>query len=201
MNPISMLLGLAPWFVFSLTAERVGDDHVTYAAFAACALAFVITAVSAFRGHGWKVLDVAGVVLFGLIGVVGLLGSHQVDEVLMFFGRGGSAFILAAVMAISAYTVPFTEQYAKETVDPALWHSPIFREKNRRISLMWAAVVFGMACAHVLAGVLAANAAPGTNPGNILLNWVAPIVLTIIAIKQTRKMAEAPARTTPAAVS
>lgn len=54
---------------------------------------------------GWKILDVAGVVTFGVIAAVGLVGDRQVDEALVNFGRGGSTFVLAAVMAISAFTV------------------------------------------------------------------------------------------------
>ncbi|MEE3853284.1 hypothetical protein VZC37_23300 [Gordonia sp. LSe1-13] len=195
MDAKSMILGLAPWFVFSFAAERLGADHVTIAALAACALAFAMTAYSALQGRGWKVLDVSGVVLFGLIAVVGLIGSHQVDEVLVYFGRGGSAFILAAIMAVSAFTIPFTEQYARESVDPALWHSPIFRAKNRQISLVWAGAVTAMGVCHVIAGLLAAGAdVAGAHPGNILLNWVIPVALIVFAVKRTHAISGSPAR-------
>ena len=43
MNAKSMILGLAPWFVFAWAAERLGADHVTLAAIAACALALAVT--------------------------------------------------------------------------------------------------------------------------------------------------------------
>ncbi|MGW5524866.1 hypothetical protein [Gordonia sp. NPDC003950] len=196
MNPKSMILGLAPWFVFSFAAERLGADHVTVAAFAACALALAMAGWDAIQGRSWKILDVAGIVLFGLIGVIGVIGNHHVDETLVYFGRGGSAFILAAVMLVSAYTVPFTEQYARESVDPSLWHSPIFRQKNRQLSLLWAGAIFAMGIAHVIAGLLAAGASvPGSNPGNIVLNWVVPIALIIFAAKRTQAIADAPVHT------
>jgi hypothetical protein len=47
-----------------------------------------------------------------VIAVVGFAGGPDVDSFLANYGRGGAALILAAVMAISAFTVPFTEQYA-----------------------------------------------------------------------------------------
>ncbi|MFE0751942.1 hypothetical protein [Gordonia sp. NPDC058843] len=191
MNAKSMILGLAPWFVFAWAAERLGADHVTLAAMAACALALVVTIYEAVRTKGgWKIIDVAGVILFGVIALIGLLGDHQVDETLVYFGRGGSAFVLAAVMAISAFTVPFTEQYARETVDPAFWHTPTFRAKNRKISLLWAAAIGLMGCAHLVAGILASTASvPGSHPGNILLNWVVPIALIVFAVKRTKAIA------------
>ncbi|MFW0797516.1 hypothetical protein AAFP30_27180 [Gordonia sp. CPCC 205515] len=195
MNAKSMILGLAPWFVFSFAAERLGADHVTIAALAACAIAFGMTAYSALQGRGWKILDVSGVILFGLIAVIGIVGNPQIDEALVFFGRGGSAFILAAIMAVSAFTIPFTEQYARESVDPALWHSPIFRAKNKQISLIWAGAVAAMGCCHVIAGVLAdAAAVSGAHPGNILLNWVIPVALIVFAVKRTQAIAQSPAR-------
>ena len=54
MNAKSMILGLAPWFVFAWAAERLGADHVTLAAIAACALALAVTIYEAVRtGGGW----------------------------------------------------------------------------------------------------------------------------------------------------
>lgn len=192
MNSKSMFLGLAPWILFSLVAERVGADHVTVAAGLACLAALALTIYEATRSS-WKILDVAGVATFGVIAVIGIVGSHHVDEMLVDFGRGGSTFVLAAIMAISALTIPFTEQYARETVDKSLWHSPIFRAKNRSISLLWAGAVFVIAISHTVAGVLAAtDTASGAHPGNILLNWVIPIALILFAVKRTRAIADAP---------
>ncbi|AFA71220.1 putative membrane protein [Gordonia polyisoprenivorans VH2] len=190
MNALLMILGLAPWFVFSLVAQNTGDN-VALAAGVACAIAFAMAAWGAFRGRSWKILDVTAIAVFGILAVVGLFAGDQLNVTLTNFARGGLTFVLAAIMLISAFTIPFTEQYARESVDPALWHSPIFREKNRRISLLWAGAVFLMGCSHVVAGVLADNAAPGTAPGNVILNWVIPIVLIVLAVKQTQRIAGA----------
>lgn len=150
-----------------------------------------MAAWGAFRGRSWKILDVTAIAVFGILAVVGLFAGDQLNVTLTNFARGGLTFVLAAIMLISAFTIPFTEQYARESVDPALWHSPIFREKNRRISLVWAGAVFLMGCSHVVAGVLADHAAPGTAPGNVILNWVIPIVLIVLAVKQTQRIAGA----------
>jgi hypothetical protein len=72
-----------------------------------------------------KIIDAAGVVTFAVLSVIGFAGGPRVDEFLVHFGRGGAALVLAAVMAISAFTVPFTEQYG-----PASDRSPILGLPN-----------------------------------------------------------------------
>lgn len=196
MNAISMFLGFAPWIIFSVVAERLGADHVALAAIVAFAIALALTAYQTMRS-GWKILDVAGVVTFGVIAAIGLVGDRQVDEALVNFGRGGSTFVLAAVMAISAFTVPFTEQYARQSVDESLWHTTIFRSKNKRISLMWAGVIFAVAMSHIAAGIFTSSTdAEGSHPVNLLLNWVVPIALIVFAVKRTRAIADERAGTT-----
>jgi hypothetical protein len=190
MNAKAMLLGFAPWIIFSIVAERFGADHVAIAAILAFVTALALTVYETIRS-GWKILDVAGVVTFGVIAAIGIVGDHSVDENLVNFGRGGSTFVLAAIMAISAFTIPFTEQYARQSVDESLWHSPIFRAKNKQISLMWAGVVFAIAVSHIIAGILTSSSdLAGSHPGNIVLNWVIPIVLIIFAVKRTRVIAD-----------
>jgi hypothetical protein len=183
--------------LFSLVAERLGADYVALAAIVATVAALVLTLREATR-NSFKILDVAGVATFAAIAAIAIVGTHHTDIFLADYGRGISTYILAAIMAISALTIPFTEQYARETVDPRYWASPIFRAKNRSISLMWAGVIFVIATCHIIAGALAsASVIPGAHPGNIILNWLIPIVLIIATIKRTRAMADAPA-TTPA---
>ncbi|PZU03038.1 MAG: hypothetical protein DI630_06020 [Gordonia sp. (in: high G+C Gram-positive bacteria)] len=190
MNAKSMFLGFAPWIIFSVVAERAGADHVALAAILAFVIALGLTVYETLRS-GWKILDVAGVATFGIIAVIGLVGDDQVDESLVNFGRGGSTFVLAAIMAISAFTIPFTEQYARQSVDESLWHTPLFREKNKKISLMWAEVILAIAVSHIIAGILTSSAdLAGSHPGNLLLNWIIPIALIVFAIKRTRAIAD-----------
>lgn len=190
MNAKSMFLGFAPWIIFSVVAERAGADHVALAAILAFVIALGLTVYETLRS-GWKILDVAGVATFGIIAVIGLVGDDQVDESLVNFGRGGSTFVLAAIMAVSAFTIPFTEQYARQSVDESLWHTPIFREKNKKISLMWAEVILAIAVSHIIAGILTSSAdLAGSHPGNLLLNWIIPIALIVFAIKRTRAIAD-----------
>lgn len=191
MNAKSLLIALAPWVLFSMITERMGADAVGFAAALACAGSLALAVHGATRGGGLKIIDAAGVVTFALIAVIGFAGGHQVDTLLAHYGRGGAALILALVMGASALTLPFTEQYARETVDRRYWGSPVFRAKNRAISFLWAGVLAAMAVCHFIAGALAATAAvPGSHPGNIVLNWVIPVLLVMKAVNQTRRIAD-----------
>ena len=70
-------------------------------------------------------------------------------------------------MAVSAFTVPFSEQSAREMVDRQYWDSPLFQAKNRSISLVWSGVILIMAICHLIAGALAASSIlPGRHPGS-----------------------------------
>jgi hypothetical protein len=189
MDAKRFLIALAPWVLFSLVAERVGADAVGIAALLAC-LGSLALAIYGVRHGGLKIIDGAGVITFAAIAVAGFVGGHRVDEFLVHYGRGGAALVLATIMAVSAFTVPFTEQYARESVDPQYWDSPIFRAKNKAISLLWAGVIAVMAVCHLIAGALAATSGiAGRHPGNILLNWVIPILLILWAVKRTETLA------------
>lgn len=190
MDAKRFLIALAPWALFALVAERAGADFVGIAALLAC-LGSLGLAIYGVRHGGLKIIDSAGVITFAAIAAAGFLGGHQVDEFLVHYSRGGAALVLATIMAVSAFTVPFTEQYARESVDPQYWDSPVFRAKNKAISLLWAGVIAVMAVCHLIAGALAATSGiPGRHPGNILLNWVIPILLILWAVRRTETLAD-----------
>lgn len=191
MNAKVLLLGLAPWALFSVLSERIGAGAVGLAALLACVSSLVLALRGASGQGGLKIIDAAGVVTFGVIALLGFLGDSALDQTLADFGRGGAALVLAAVMGISVLTVPFTEQYARDTVDPRYWSSAVFRSKNKTISAMWAGVVLVIALCHLVAGAIAATSVMGGSyPGNILLNWVVPIALIVWAVKRTGKIAD-----------
>jgi hypothetical protein len=184
MKASSLLLGLAPWVLFSMIAEHIGADAVGYAALAAC-LGSVVLALRGARRGSVGILDAAGVVTFAILAAVGLTASHHVQQLLVDFGRGGSAAVLATVMLVSSATVPFTEQFARAQVDRRYWGSPVFRAVNRRISLVWAGLIYVMALSHLASGYLAHQ---GDDPRNLLLNWVVPVVIIMVGLKQTDRI-------------
>jgi hypothetical protein len=189
MNALKMLLSLIPWVAFSLIVGRWGEGSAAAAALAAVALALFFL----FRGRagGVKVIDVAGVATFAVLAVAALVGPEPVPFLVAHYGRGLSALALALVMLGSVFFVPFTEQYARESVPRQYWESPVFRAVNRRISLAWGVVVLIMAGGHLLAGRSVAAAGRDALAVNLLLNWLAPIVLALAAVTYTRRAAAA----------
>ncbi|MFF4704689.1 hypothetical protein ACWC4D_23760 [Streptomyces sp. NPDC001288] len=180
MKSSNLVLGLLPWILFSFLTRQMGAGTVGWAALGACLICLVLT-IRAACSDGLTTIDVVGVVTFGSLAATGLLGSDHIRHLLADYGRAGAAYLLAAVMLVSVLTVPFTEQYARVSVDRRYWKNPAFRSVNRRISLLWSAVVLGAALCHTLAGAL------GTN--TLLLNWLLPALLGFLALRQTKAIA------------
>ncbi len=80
--------------------------------------------------------------------------------------------------------MPFTEQYARETVPRQLWSSPQFKHINRQLTTIWGLVFALMVPAHVIAGAL------HTHRANLIFNWAIPIALVISAAKQTARVSD-----------
>ena len=189
MNSKKMFLSLIPWVLFSVVVNRRGADAAAFAALGAAALSLVFLFKDAARS-AIKIIDVTGVLTFGGIGVWGLIGGQSVDDWLADYARGGAAIVLAVIMLGSAVTVPFTEQYARESVPQEFWHSPVFRAVNRKISALWGVVVLVMGFGHLLAGLIdpVSNPLSGARPVDLLLNWVVPIGLILLAVKGTERL-------------
>jgi hypothetical protein len=187
MKATNLLIGIAPWVLFSVVADHIGTSSVGIAAALALAGSLIL-AVRGARRDGLKVIDASGVVTFTILTVVGLLSSHHVQQWLVDYGRGGCAVVLALVMLISAFTIPFTEQYARAQVDSRYWGSPVFRETNKKISLVWAGLIAAMSASHLVAGALAAHG--DSRPiHNIALNWGVPLLVVVKGMKATEQIA------------
>jgi hypothetical protein len=190
-NSKKMFLSLIPWVLFSVIINRRGADAVAIAALAAAALSTVFL-IKDSQKSGIKLIDVAGIVTFGALAVLGFTGGQSVVDWIADYGRGGAAIVLAVIMLGSSITVPFTEQYARESVPREHWGSPVFRSVNRKISALWGGVVLVMGLGHLLAGVIdpASNPVSGARPVDLILNWALPIALVLFAVKQTQQISD-----------
>ena len=187
MNPMQMILGLIPWWVFSSMASRTGEHAAANAAVVSAIVSFVIANKDRKRG-GYKILDVTGIVTFAGLAVIAYAGGDGAERWVADYGRGASTLILAAAMFVSVLTVPFTEQYARQSAPPEVWHSRTFRAVNRKISLVWAIAVALMSSGHWIAGKVdpTSGSQGGSRPTELLLNWVVPLVLVFAAVAYTR---------------
>ncbi|UZF55287.1 hypothetical protein LH935_21560 [Gordonia polyisoprenivorans] len=199
MDSKKMFVSFIPWVLFSVLINRRGADAAAVAALLAAAVSLVLL-IKSMQETGVKVLDVTGVATFGAFAVVGFSGGSPATNWIADYGRGSATLVLAAIMLGSVFTVPFTEQYARESVPREYWTSPVFRSVNRKISAMWAGVVAVMGVGHLLAGLLdpATQPVPGFRPVDLILNWVLPIGLILFAVRQTRELStHAGGRTAP----
>jgi hypothetical protein len=190
MDSKKMFLSFVPWVAFSVLSARHGADGAAAACLVAAGLSLVF-AIMGSKNSSVKMIDVLGIVLFGAMAVVAAVGDVHTENRIIDFGRGGAALVLGAVMLISTLFVPFTEQYARDTVDRQYWHSPVFRSVNRRISAVWGVAVLAMGVGHLLAGAIDPASAPhaGARPVDLILNWGLPVLLVLWAVKVTEKLA------------
>jgi hypothetical protein len=189
MNAKELVLSFAPWVVFSFLLQRRGVDIAALAAFAAAGVALALV-VKDKAAHGVKLVDAASVVTFGVLAAAAGLGGHGVRVDVADYGRGFAALALGAVMLASVTVLPFTEQYARESVPEAYWNSPVFRAVNRKISAAFGLAILVMGGGHLLAGAYDPISAPVADrrPVELVLNWVVPALLVGGATLYARKV-------------
>ena len=188
-----LFLSLIPWVLFTIIAGRAGANFVGWAAVAAAVVTFGI-AIKGMRDRtpngtrsSVKVIDVAGVLTFIVMAVLAFNGSHGVRQHIVNYGRGACALVLAVVMLGSILIVPFTEQYARESVPQEYWHSPVFRAINRHISAAFGFAILVMAASHFYSGYRESQHDLSQRL-NLILNWAVPIVVILAAIKYTSRI-------------
>ncbi|MER5406458.1 hypothetical protein [Streptomyces sp. NPDC002769] len=169
-----VFLGFAPWIVFDVVAS---PSTWKYAALAALVTALVLNVPELRRGS-LKVLEAAGVVFFAVLCVLGLVLDRQELIWLETYAQTLSNGVIAAVALGSLAFTPFTEQYARESVPPEYWDSPVFRRTNRVLTAMWGGVFLVTA----LLGLLALRVRSGVD----WLNWVVPIAMLVAAVRFTK---------------
>ena len=194
MNSKKMLISLIPWVAFTLLAGHAGAGIVGWAAALAGLLAVAIAAwgmrerAADGSRRRLKVIDAAGIVTFATMAALAFTGSPALREHIVDYGRGSCALILALVMLGSLLVVPFTEQYARESVPRQYWHSPVFRAVNRRISAVFGLAILVSAACHLYAGYLGSHAHL-PHAADLALNWVIPVLAILAAINYTRARA------------
>jgi uncharacterized membrane protein len=175
-NPLT---GFIPWIIFWVVASSPSTWE--YGAIGAALAAIILALPSASRRRP-KVLDVATIVFFVALAVVGaVVGAEDrdwLDRWSMVLSSGALGLIALGSLAF----VPFTEQYAREQTPSELWGNPRFRKINRVLTLVWALTFLATAALGWIAVV-----APSTSDWT---NWVLPIVLIVGAFKFTARYPE-----------
>ncbi|MEU2072542.1 hypothetical protein [Streptomyces sp. NPDC013489] len=175
-NPV---VGMAPWIVFSLL---VGPGRFEIAVALALATTIVLVAAGRIvnRGSSWKLLELADVVFFAVLAVVGILASEGTLHWLeTYAGEVSNLALVLIAFGSMAFRTPFTLQYAREQVDPAYWHRPTFVRANYVITGAWG-LAFLVAAVAGAYGDLVLH-----NPNNIWTGWIIQILAIMAALRFT----------------
>jgi hypothetical protein len=143
---MSILLGLTPFIVFFVVMRMISP-------LAGLAAAFVVSLLLGIRqwrrGETVKVLEVGSLALFGALLLYTLIAATDWTVATVRLAVDGG--LLAIVLVSLAIGMPFTLQYARESVPKELWTSPLFMTTNQRITGVWAAAFAVMTAADAAA--------------------------------------------------
>jgi hypothetical protein len=117
-----------------------GPDRFQEAAAAALGLTLLVMWVGSRRGIKVDSLEVFGAVVFA---VFVALGAFAPAGTIRWLELWAGELTNGALAAFAIVTVlirrPFTMAYARDTVDPAHWNSPLFIRVNYVLTAVWAA--------------------------------------------------------------
>jgi hypothetical protein len=170
----SPFFDFAPWIAMSTV---VGPDRFGLAAALALATALAIFLLDRLSGRAPKLLDVAGVVFFAALLVLGLLAGESLQDWLeRWAGDVSDGIVVLIALGSLAVRRPFTLPYAYERVERRYWDTPLFMRVNYVVSWVWT----GAFALTALAGV--AGDGPLGEPDNLWTNWIVQIGLLIFAL-------------------
>lgn len=136
---------LAPFGAFALLMLIA---PATVSLFGAAGLALAIIAWDVTRGGSLKMLAVGTVVIFGALGAhIAWMGGNY-SPVALRLAVDGS--VLAIALVSLAIRLPFTLQYARESVDAEITKLPTFRRVNYIITWAWTGAFVLMVAADML---------------------------------------------------
>ncbi|MFJ9471645.1 hypothetical protein [Streptomyces caniferus] len=176
----SPVLGMTPWIAMSVL---VGPGRYELAVAVALALAVTIVVIGRKRrpGSSFKILEIADVVFFAAMAVIGIVASPGTLRWLEnYSGEVSNIALLAISLGSMAVGVPFTLQYAREQVPREFWDDPRFLRTNYCITGVWGAA-FGVAAIAGAYGDLVLH-----NSNNLWTGWIIQIAAIIVALQFTR---------------
>jgi hypothetical protein len=92
--------------------------------------------------------------------------------------------------------MPFTEQFARESVPKSEWSSPTFKKINRVLSTGWGAAIFFLGVSRVLAAVVSEHTA--RRWPELILGLVLPGLILTYMLKFSKSYPERVAHHEPA---
>ena len=153
MKSLTLVLAFLPLIVFSVLARFLPHGYIGVAGLVAAvaALAAILTSHPIWPP---KIINSCSLVLFTVTAILGFTLGKNDDRWLATWGGAGVGIILGLIILVLVPVIPFTEQFARETVPPAEWSSPTFKKINRVLSAAWGVAIFAIGLARVAAAAL-----------------------------------------------
>ncbi|MFI9355361.1 hypothetical protein [Streptomyces lydicus] len=176
----SPVVGMSPWIAMSVL---VGPGRYELAVGVSLALAVALVVLGRVRhpGSSLKILEVADVVFFAAMAVIGAFASQgTLGWLENYSGEVSNIALTVIALGSMAAGVPFTLQYAREQVPRERWGDPLFLRTNYLITGAWGAA-FAVAALAGAYGDLVLH-----NSNNLWTGWIIQIAAIIAALQFTR---------------
>src|ERR1700752_4776509 len=176
MKSLTLILAFLPLIAFSLLARFLPHGYIGIAGLVAAVIALRAIATS----HPvWppKILNTCSLVLFAVIAVLGFTLGKNDDRWLATWAGSGIGLVVGLIILALIPVMPFTEQFAKESVPPSEWTSPTFKKINWVLSTAWGAAIVGVGVSRVAAAAI--NGHTTRRLPDILLGLVIPAVIIV----------------------
>lgn len=183
-----LAVGFVPWVFYLVMPHPLGGGALVYASVIATVVALAMTAWNQGRS-GANLLEVSAAATFAALTAATLDGGEPVRDWLRLYTPAAVLWVLTAVMVLSVLTVPFTEQYARQSLPESYWRSPHLRSINRRISLVWAGCTLAAAISVSAAAIAQNNRDESAQYLALSLTWMLPLVLALAAYRYTEHAA------------
>src|SRR5580658_6387577 len=180
MKSLTLILAFLPLIVFSLLSRFLPHGYIGVAGLAAAAVALI--AIAASRPL-WppKILNTCSLVLFTVTAILGFTLGKDDDRWLATWGGAGVGIILGLIILVLIPVMPFTEQFARESVPQAEWSSPTFKKINRVLSAGWGLAIFAIGLSRVAAAAI--NGHTTRRLPELLLGLAVPGVIVLYMLK------------------
>jgi hypothetical protein len=174
---VGAFAGFLPWIVFWVVCSSPSTWE--WGAFGAFVVALLLVVPSWAQGESVKMFNIVSLLFFGVFTILGLFLDASDLKWLDDWSQVISSSALAIAVFGSLLFVPFTEEYARETVDKSLWDSPNFKHTNRVLTAMWGVAFVLMA----IFGIVAQGEHHDGGAVYSLFNWILPIAVLVGAFK------------------
>jgi len=180
MKSLTLILAFLPLIAFSLLSRFLSHSFIGVAGLVAAVIALI--AIAASRPV-WppKILNACSLGLFALIAVLGFTLGKNDDRWLATWGGAGIGIVLGLIILALVPVMPFTDQFARETVPQSAWASPAFKKINRVLSAAWGVAIVGIGVSRVAAAAI--NGHTTRRLPELLLGLAVPVVIVVYMLK------------------